>query len=107
MMIDGLQISSLDDLMSMKGDADGVHDPEWGARDASWETDAVLWRNGQWAVTTYGIENVKGPYHYIIGVRDLTRENWPRHMAGKNWVDSVAFDECFIKARELHSEVTP
>lgn len=67
-----------------------------------WKTDRIRWRNWQWAVTTYGIENLKGPYHYHIVKSDLDKPFWPSHMAAKNWVDGAAFRECFDKARELH-----
>jgi hypothetical protein len=74
---------------------------------ARWETDRVLWRNAQWAVTTYGIENVSGPYHYFIEKARLgqsmgVRRDWRDHMAEKTWVIERLFDECFKKAVEIH-----
>ncbi len=78
-----------------------VDDPKFGAREQFWETDPVLWRNWQWAVTSYGIENVRGPYHYYIP-KCAFDDWWPDHMAGKNWVDAEAFSECFAKAMEMH-----
>jgi hypothetical protein len=76
---------------------------------ARWETDKVLFRNKQWAVTEYGIENIAGPYHYYIGKGQLhqimgVRGDWRDHMAEKNWVDAEAFNECFVKALDIHSE---
>lgn len=78
-----------------------VDDPQFGAREQFWETDPVRWRNWQWAVTDYGIENVKGPYHYYIP-KGSFGDWWPDHMEAKNWVDAAAFNECFAKAKELH-----
>jgi hypothetical protein len=75
---------------------------------ANWETDKVLWRNAQWAVTTYGIENVAGPYHYFIEKERLSQimgedGDWRDHMAQKTWVVSSQFNECFAKAKEIHA----
>jgi hypothetical protein len=73
-----------------------------------WETDPVLFRNRQWAVTEYGIENVAGPYHYYISKDQLPwtmgaeDRNWCHHMSEKTWVDDAAFDEVFEKAIEIH-----
>lgn len=67
-----------------------------------WATDRVLWRNSQWAVTDYGIENVAGPYHYAIEAIAITAAHrWPDHMAGKWWVDRLAFEECYAQAVSL------
>jgi hypothetical protein len=107
-MTDEIEVVSLADIVSdvlagrKRNKPDRVHDETWGARPQNWETDPVKWRNWQWAVTSYGIENVKGPYHYYIGRGDLRADWWPSHMAAKNWVDGAAFRECFDKARELH-----
>lgn len=74
-----------------------------------WQTDPIIWRNRQWAVTSYGIENVCGPYHYYIEKSRLhqimgVRGDWRDHMQGKNWVDAQQFDECFAKAVEIHGQ---
>jgi hypothetical protein len=83
-----------------------------GYRPATWETDKVLWRNAQWAVTTYGIENVAGPYHYCIEKRRIPERflshsgpiGWVEHMSQKTWVDADAFAEVFAQARQIHGE---
>lgn len=72
---------------------------------AHWKTDKVLWQNSQWAVTTYGIENIAGPYHYFIPASRLD-ERWSKHMAEKNWVIDGLFNQCLRKALEFY-EVTP
>lgn len=78
---------------------------------AFWETGEVLWCNAQWAVTTYGIENVRGPYHYFIEaflISDLRARghggDWRNHMAEKNWVDVQMFEECFEHALRIHAK---
>lgn len=74
----------------------------------TWETDAILFQNQQWAVTTYGLENIAGPYHYPIPKSDLEitmgaqGRTWCDHMAEKNWVDVDAFEEAFDVAMETH-----
>lgn len=72
-------------------------------RDADWQTDEILWRNRQWAVTTYGIESVSGPVHYYVHKSDL-RTDWIEHMEIKNWVDAKLFTECFVAALVIHGE---
>ncbi len=73
-----------------------------------WETDPILWRNLQWAVTEYGIENVRGPYHYHIAKSDFhipmgtPDRTWVHHMASKNWVDAELFEEAFQHALEIY-----
>lgn len=74
-----------------------------------WKTDRVFWRNAQWAVTSYGIENVRGPCHYFIEKRALRmsmgdRRDWRDHMAEKNWVISELFNECFAQALRIHAK---
>lgn len=77
-------------------------------KEPSWETDKILWRNRQWAVTSYGIENVAGPYHYYIDANKITQAwlNWPEHMREKNWVDEEMFDECYTQAVKIHGKET-
>jgi hypothetical protein len=60
----------------------------------------------QWAVTGYGIEELRSyaghrPY-YHIAKRDLSGM-WPRHMAEKNWVDSADFNRAFTVAIQVHN----
>ena len=77
-------------------------------RPCDWELDRVRFQNRQWAVTDYGIENVRGPYHYYIAKADLKipmgspDRTWIDHMASKNWVDVGAFREAFSMALEIH-----
>lgn len=72
-------------------------------READWQTDEVLWRNRQWAVTTYGIESVSGPVHYDIPRSSLCA-TWLQHMEDKAWVDAKLFAECFVAALVIHGE---
>jgi len=73
-----------------------------------WDVDPIRYRNRQWAVTAYGIENIRGPYHYYIPKSDLKitmgspGRTWVDHMAEKNWVDVDAFSEAFNRALEIH-----
>lgn len=71
-----------------------------------WETDRVIFENRQWAVTSYGLENIAGPYHYHIAASDLRipmgqGRTWCDHMEVKNWVDIDAFEEAFDRAVEI------
>lgn len=74
----------------------------------NWETDPIIWRSLQWAVTDHGIENVRGPYHYHIAKGDLKitmgtpGRTWVHHMASKNWVDAELFEEAYERALEIH-----
>jgi hypothetical protein len=79
----------------------GYSDPRM-YRQGDWETDPVLWRNAQWAVTEYGIENVAGPYHYYIPGPNF-EEWWPDHMSEKNWVDQGMFKDCYDRAARIHA----
>jgi hypothetical protein len=71
------------------------------------EATAPIYHVGnQWAVTGYGIEEVRSgsghrPY-YHIAKRDLSKM-WPRHMAEKNWVDAADFNRAFIVAVAAHN----
>lgn len=59
-----------------------VDDPKFGAREQFWETDPVLWRNWQWAVTSYGIENVL--------TRDLFNgSKWAGDMGAGVWAGAL------------------
>lgn len=67
------------------------------------ELSPVLWRNAQWAVTEYGIENVCGRYHYYIGKSQLSPSwRWIEHVGAKTWVDPELFAEAYAKAIEIH-----
>lgn len=69
---------------------------------ADWTLDQpVHFKNRQWAVTAYGIENTCGPYHYAIEKDACCASWWPQQMADKNWVDGDAFNEAHVKAVEL------
>lgn len=76
-----------------------------------WKTEAVLFKNRQWAVTEFGIENITGPEHYYIK-KDLLPSAGEddrtlcQHMAGKSWVDDAAFEEAFDKAIEIHNRTS-
>ncbi|WP_414461780.1 hypothetical protein [Hyphomicrobium sp. DY-1] len=67
-----------------------------------WEIDRVIYKNRQWAVTSYGVENIAGPYHYFIEIERLDEDDWIEHMQGKKWVDIVEFSIVLGKAREIH-----
>jgi len=75
------------------------------------ELDRILWRNRQWAVTDYGLENTLGPVHYHIPWSDvLARQgaafSWPQHMAEKTWVDADMFRQAHDKALAMQQHRT-
>ena len=68
-------------------------------------------KNGQWAVTAYGLGTVKPEAPYGIDKKRLmektvrggeTYYDWPVHLAEKNWVDLNAFNEAYREALEHH-----
>ncbi|MBB3977386.1 hypothetical protein GGQ64_002592 [Rhizobium azooxidifex] len=61
-----------------------------------------LWRNDQWRVTNFVLEEVPGATGYWIAARDVHHEMWPAHMSTKQWVDHSSFIEALHQARELH-----
>lgn len=67
----------------------------------------IIWKNDQWAVTDFGLENIAGPYHYFIKRHTLKQLDWPKHMMGKNWVIDDLFVEAYEKALQTHKEATP
>jgi len=74
-----------------------------------WKTSRVLFSNKQWAVTTYGVENVRGPGHYAIAKSDLIipmgeYRTWCDHMAEKNWVIPDLFNEAYEQALVIHGD---
>lgn len=73
---------------------------------ARWTTDAIHYKNIQWAVTDFGIENVAGPYHYFIPFREIgVSIDWLDHMAGKNWVDIEEFEDAYDYAVDLKRKI--
>ncbi len=83
-------------------------------REPYWLDDVspILAQGQQWAVTEFGIENIRGPYHYFIPKEDLPKQlaeggyMWPYHMSSKNWVLADDFDDIFQRALEIHQRVT-
>ena len=64
-------------------------------------------KNGQWKVTSYGLETVKPAVPYAIKASLLTRPrgncyDWPLHLAEKGWVSLSEFEEAFKKAVAFH-----
>ena len=66
--------------------------------------DRMGFKNGQWAVTDYGMETVppEAPYEFeasrLLEVTDRPKGkfyDWPVHLAEKTWVDIEAFIEAF------------
>ncbi len=85
--------------------------PERAYIPGDWDTDPIRYRNRQWAVTEYGLENVAGPYHYHIPGTDLRIPmggdgTWVDHMSAKNWVDIDAFEDAFRRALEIHGSAS-
>lgn len=88
-------------------------------------TPPVLFKNAQWAVTGYGIEQIgfedwesdnKHGYYveklalydrHISRSQDTGLPHWPFHMASKNWVDIDLFIEAFAKAIEVYPPREP
>lgn len=64
----------------------------------------------QWAVTGYGIEQIRGsdnkaPYYHIPACdlgQGMGEGGWPAHMANKNWVDADDFSAAFEIAKKIH-----
>lgn len=77
----------------------------------AWFTPPIYFKNKQWAVTGYGIEELKsGEGAYRIEADGLVKRrlgeecyDWPLHMASKRWVDVEAFLEAFDKALYVHT----
>ena len=85
--------------------------PERAYNPGKWDTDPIKYRNRQWAVTEYGLENIAGPYHYYIPCTDLhirmgADGTWVNHMSAKNWVDIDAFNEAFQRALEIFGKAS-
>ena len=73
-------------------------------------TPPILFANGQWAVTRYGLECLTS--NYPIEAKRLTERgpggraemyDWPPHLAEKEWVDVPAFLEAFQEALRVHA----
>jgi hypothetical protein len=54
---------------------------------------------GQWAVTQFGVENLRGPCNYDIGKAAVGHPWWSDHMADKNWVNKADFGAALSFAR--------
>ncbi|PWE57153.1 hypothetical protein DEM27_05795 [Metarhizobium album] len=68
------------------------------------EGEVELWRNSQWRVTSFALEEVPGATGYWIAAHEVHRDMWPEHMKEKHWVDHGLFMEALAKARELHPQ---
>lgn len=91
--------------ISSAGDAKRFNEAQ-AYREPRWQVGHAMYRNRQWAVTDYGIENICGPYHYCIAKSDLSAKmgshrTWIDHMSEKTWVDTEAFEAAFNRAREI------
>ena len=64
----------------------------------------ILYRNDQWAVTTFGIECLDGTYAIKKDAIKTTHPNysWQKHMAGKNWVEIDEFIDALKMAMKIH-----
>jgi hypothetical protein len=75
--------------------------------------DTVWWLGKQWAVTSYGIEQLDGTYvieaHRLA--EGLEREHphgWPAQVTGKTWCDPDDFCTAWLVAIVLHgAKVSP
>jgi hypothetical protein len=85
---------------------------EWRRTPVEIPADEIIWQNGQWAVTTIGIESRFGT-DYIIPKEQLleTRKDrrgdgisvWGLHLAVKTWVvDIDEFVEALAKGLNVH-----
>jgi len=59
----------------------------------------VIRRFGQWAVTSYGVENLSGLYSYSIAKNRLDEPWWSIHVGSKLWVVPEDFDAALNFAR--------
>lgn len=68
-----------------------------------------LWRNAQWRITNFALEEVPGRVTspYWLRPADIHMDNWFTHMSQKNWVDMRLFTEALIKGRELFPQAVP
>lgn len=84
------------------------HERMWTAHGE--QLDPVISATGQWAITEYGVENVRGPYLYSIPWADIRTQpktfDWTEHMAEKNWVHVPSFEAVYAKAVEMKRTLT-
>lgn len=74
----------------------------------TWEISRVIFEQGQWAVTEFGIENTFGPYHYALSWSDISQDiapgkTWVDHMAQKNWVLADDFKAAHAYAKQAEA----
>ena len=74
----------------------------------TWEISRVLFEQGQWAVTEFGVENTFGPYHYALSWSDISQDiapgkTWVDHMTQKNWVLSDDFKAAHAYAKRVEA----
>lgn len=64
----------------------------------------ILYRNNQWAVTTFGIECLDGTYAIKKDAIKTTHPNysWQKHMSGKEWVEMDEFIDALKMAMKIH-----
>jgi hypothetical protein len=64
----------------------------------------ILYRNNQWAVTTFGIECLDGTYAIKKDAIKTTHPNysWQKHMSGKEWVEIGEFVDALKMAMKIH-----
>ncbi len=68
--------------------------------DRHWERQDMIARFGQWCVTAFGVENLRGPCSYEIDAAVLGHPWWSEHMREKNWVHGEDFDAALAFARD-------
>jgi hypothetical protein len=90
-----------------------IPDVPWNRYRRTLEPNQLLFDNGQWAVTVFGLEflsHLQERYErYAIPADDLLiRYNrlpvymWPVKVANESWIEFDAFEEAFRKAVEVH-----
>ncbi len=64
----------------------------------------ILYRNNQWAVTTFGIECLDGTYAIKKSAIKTTHPNysWRQHMSGKGWIEMDEFVDALKMAMKIH-----
>lgn len=64
----------------------------------------ILYRNNQWAVTTFGIECLDGTYAIKKDAIKTVhpKYSWRQHMSGKMWVEIDEFIDALKMAMKIH-----
>ncbi|EOC7931163.1 hypothetical protein [Vibrio cholerae] len=68
-------------------------------------TGRILFQQGCWVVTDFGIECTFTSYH--ISKDRLHETDWVEHVGEKTWVVKSDFEAVYKKALEIHGNLPP